>query len=73
MSTREQLLKEIDRFLQATGMTSTMFGVKAVGDRAFMIRLREGREPTTRTVDRIRSFMKENGRRPTRRAEARAA
>lgn len=57
MSTRENLLREIEEFLKQTGMSPTTFGTKAVGDRALMISLRDGRDPKLSTVDKIRSFM----------------
>lgn len=59
MSTRDELVREIEDFLDETGMTPTKFGVDATGDRALMITLRGGRDVTLATADKIRTFMVE--------------
>lgn len=56
MSTRKQLLKEIDEFLRETGMTPTKFS-EAVGDRTLMVTLRAGRDPKSAMLDKIRAVM----------------
>lgn len=56
MSTRKALLKEIEAFLAETGMTATKFS-EEIGDRTFMVSLRQGRDPKSRTIDKIRAFM----------------
>lgn len=73
MSTREQLLREIEAFLADTGMSAGRFGQSTVGDRAFVGTLRRGRDPMLRTVDRIRAFIAaERGkkRRPKKKSRA---
>lgn len=57
MSTREQLLKEMDAFLQQTGMTKSVFGTLAANDDKFVERVRAGSGFTVRTLDRVRKFM----------------
>ena len=56
MSTRTDLIKEIDAFLRETGMTPTRFSV-LVGDRTLMVSLRGGRDPKSGTIDKIREFI----------------
>jgi hypothetical protein len=80
MSIRSDLIKEIADFLKETGEYPTLFGLKAVGDRALMISLGKGRDPQTKTVERIRAYIaKERARRakrdlsPPKRAQAQAA
>lgn len=57
MTTRTQILKEIETFLKETGIAPTTFGLEATGDRALMITLRKGRDLKTATVDKIRAYM----------------
>lgn len=57
MSTRDDLLAEIEKFLRDMGMTPTRFGQKSIADRALVQRLREGRDLRSGTIDRIRAFM----------------
>lgn len=59
MSTREQLLQEIDAFLSQTGMTKSVFGTLAANDDKFVERVRGGSGFTVRTLDRVRKFMRE--------------
>lgn len=59
MSTRETVLAEIEKFLRETRMSATQFGDKSINDRALVKRLREGRDLTTGTVDKIRAFMRQ--------------
>ena len=68
MSTREDLLNEIETFLKETGMSATRFGDDAMGDRPLVMRLRAGRDVKLATVDKIRAFMAKHrvggGRKP---------
>ena len=57
------LLAEIRVFLTRTGLTPTRFGVEAVNDGHLLGRLCAGREPRRATIERVRAFMKRNGRR----------
>lgn len=57
MSSTEKLLKEIEAFLIRTGMKASDFGHQAVGDVAFVYRLRSGKDTRLKTADRVRRFM----------------
>lgn len=59
MSTHAQLLLEIERFLLTHGLAPTTFGRKAVNDVKFVANLRNGGDVTTRTLDRVRAFMRD--------------
>jgi hypothetical protein len=69
-SIRDDLLCEIDAFLDRTGMEPSRLGKDAVNDPAFVHRLRAGADVRTRTVDRIRKFMAAH--RPLARRKAKA-
>jgi hypothetical protein len=51
------LLREIEAFLEDTGMTPTAFGLQVMGDKGFVHRLREGRDFRNSTEQRIRLKM----------------
>jgi len=72
MSTHDQFLSEIEVFLEAEDMRPTTFGLKAVNDAKFVANLRNGADVTTRTMDRVREFIRTYPKNPKRRAEARA-
>jgi hypothetical protein len=57
MPLREHLLDEIDVFLRSSGMRASVFGRLAADDSKFVERLRGGADCTTRTLERVRSFM----------------
>lgn len=57
MNPRDELVKEIKAFLRETGMAPSTFGYKAVGDRALIITLDQGRDLKSNTIVRIRQFM----------------
>jgi len=59
MSSAETLLREIDAFLERTGITQTRFGVEAMNNSSFVRQLRKGGSVTLRTVDKVREFMSE--------------
>lgn len=52
-----ELTAEIDAFLAKTNMYPTHFGKAAVSDGNFILRLRKGRVPTLRNIDRVRDFI----------------
>jgi len=52
-----ELTAEIDAFLAKTDMYPTHFGKQAVSDGNFILRLRKGRVPTLRNIDRVREFI----------------
>lgn len=59
MLTSDQLLRRIDAFLKKTGMRATTLGREAIGDTAFVSRLRTGkREARSATQEKLLGFMK---------------
>lgn len=64
MMTYEQYLAEVERFqaeietfLAETGMTATGFGFNACRDNSFVFELRSGREPSIKTMAKVRAWM----------------
>lgn len=58
MLAREQLLRRIESFLKKTGMPATTFGREAMGDTAFVSRIRTGtREARSATQQKALDFM----------------
>ncbi len=57
MSSREQLLSEIEAFIAANRMPASVFGLAAVSDRGFVGRLLKGGDVRLETADRVREFM----------------
>lgn len=51
------LIRQIERFLQDTGMPWTRFGRLAVHDPRFVEDLRNGRSPRNHTERRVEHFM----------------
>lgn len=51
------VLLEIERHLRLTGMSDRRLGKEAVGDSALVHDLRRGRDPSSRTVARIRAYI----------------
>lgn len=51
------LIRDVERFLRATGMPWTKFGRLAVNDPLFVKQLRNGRTPRPRTETKVRHFM----------------
>jgi hypothetical protein len=62
MAKDDDLLAEIDRFLEETGMGPTTFGVKAVKNSHLVGRLRRGRDIGMATGKQVRLFMDEHRR-----------
>ncbi len=61
MTTRAQFLEEIEKFIADKGLSAAAFGFKAVGDNAFVARLRKGdrgADPRLSTVERCQAFMR---------------
>jgi hypothetical protein len=52
-----ELLTRVERFLRWSAMPPTVLGRAAVGDPNFVRDLRNGREPSPRTVARIAAFL----------------
>ncbi len=51
------LIRKIEKFLRRTGMSATKFGRLAARDPRFVLDLRNGRTPRTRTEKRVEHFM----------------
>ena len=49
--------REVEGFLEATGVKASVLGQEAVGNRSLVGRLRRGASPTLGTVDRVRAWM----------------
>jgi len=60
MSLPTELLREIDAFLGAHGMAESTFGRLAANDGKMVARLRGGKGITTGTVEKIRSYIRDN-------------
>jgi hypothetical protein len=65
-SAREDLLLEVESFLERNNISPTTFGRLAVNDLGLVRRLRSGADVRTATADRLRNFMTEyeGGKRP---------
>lgn len=51
------LIRTIEKFLRQTDMAATKFGRLAAQDPRFVLDLRNGRTPRTRTKHRVEQFM----------------
>lgn len=60
MSTKEQLLEEIEQALRDKGLSATEFGELACRDRHLVRRLRNGCDLTTARLDEVRAFIRSN-------------
>jgi 2,4-dienoyl-CoA reductase-like NADH-dependent reductase (Old Yellow Enzyme family) len=56
------LLRRIERYLRSSGTPATRFGREAVSDPRFVLDLRNGREPRSRTAARVAAFLEERER-----------
>ena len=50
--------REIEAFIEVTGIAETTFGIEAAGNSAFVRRLRDGASPRLATVDRVQTWMR---------------
>ena len=50
-------LSEIERFLESSGLEPTALGKQALGDPNFVFDLRKGRSPSTRTIDKVKTWI----------------
>ncbi|MFZ4072103.1 MAG: hypothetical protein ACOYJ6_18660, partial [Caulobacterales bacterium] len=57
MSSKDQLLHEIEAFIARHQIPASVFGLAAVSDRGFVGRLRRGGDVRLDTADRVREFM----------------
>jgi len=55
------ILLEVERWLKRHDLTATQFGKAAIGDPGLVPDLRAGRDPSSRIVARIRTFMEREG------------
>ena len=62
MSDLEAFKSEVEAFLAEARIAPSRFGTAACGDSAFVIDLRNGREPRFSTIERVRSYMREQRR-----------
>lgn len=58
MSARDDLLNEIELFLERWGMSPTRFGQLCMNDHTFVRRLRRGGDVRLATAERVRTFIK---------------
>jgi sulfate adenylyltransferase subunit 2 len=58
-SSSRLFLSEIEQFLEAVDIDPTSFGKQALGDPSFVFDLRKGRSPSTRTIDKVRGWMRQ--------------
>ena len=54
---REELIQELDTFLDRHGLADTRFGILAVGDGHLLRRIRDGKTIRRSTVLKIRKWM----------------
>ncbi len=76
MSTRDQILAEIEAFLERHKMSAGEFGIQCMRNPSFVYRLRRGQGILDSSIDRARAFMAEHDKRPLarrRKAESRPA
>jgi sulfate adenylyltransferase subunit 2 len=57
-------LAEIEQFLATSATDATSLGKQALGDPSFVFDLRKGRSPSTRTIEKLRSWISANGAQP---------
>lgn len=55
------LLREIERHLRISGIPATRFGRDVLHDPRFVHDLRNGRQPRTRTIQRITAYLAVQG------------
>jgi sulfate adenylyltransferase subunit 2 len=54
----KSFLGEIERFLETEALDATTLGKQALGDPSFVFDLRKGRSPSTRTIEKVRGWMR---------------
>ncbi len=57
MSTRDQVLEEIESFMARHGMSAGDFGIKCMRNPSFVYRLREGHDIRASSIDKVRAFI----------------
>lgn len=56
----DRLLSQIERHIKRTGTTPTTFGRAVNGDPCLVFDLRTGRQPTLKTVEKIKTILRRN-------------
>ena len=51
------LLREVEKFLRVSQISAARFGREVMQDPRFVFDLRKGREPRSRTINKVRSFL----------------
>ncbi len=51
------LLREVEKFLRDSNVPAARFGREVMRDPRFVFDLRNGREPRSRTVNRVRAYL----------------
>lgn len=57
----DDLRKDIEAFLEASGMSPTRLGKDALNDPGFVAGIRAGRQCLPRTAERVRAWMRAHG------------
>jgi len=57
MTARDQLLKDIRRFLRESGMSPTRFSLESTGRRDLMTRLNAGKDMQLSTYESVRAYL----------------
>jgi hypothetical protein len=60
----QDILKDVDGFLEKTGMAESTLGRKALNDGKAITRLRAGKRMWPETIDKLREFMTAESQRP---------
>lgn len=60
MMSDDQFKAEVERFIQAAGISATKFGREAIGDPNLVRDLRAGRSPSLKTVQRVLDCIRRN-------------
>ena len=55
--TRDDFLKDVDRYIASHDISAREFSVQATGDAGFVSRLRNGANITLKTMEKVRDFM----------------
>ena len=55
-----RFLREVEAFLEVTGIKPHVLGEQALGDPSFVLRLEQGRSPMLGTVDKVSAWMADN-------------
>jgi sulfate adenylyltransferase subunit 2 len=58
----KSFLSEIEHFLTGAGVEPTTLGKQALADPSFVFDLRKGRSPSTRTINKVRTWMQQQAK-----------